>query len=315
MLIPLIILITSIIGLLLSSEIIIKSLRKIARHFNISELLIGITVVAIGTSLPEVATNISAGFKKASGVAIGNIVGSNITNICLLLGMAGLFSMLFMNEKTKKREGRMIVIAVVLMLFAFLDFKISQLEGAILILVYIIYLIYVYIQEKRLKKIKVKGRHPAIRLWFWIPSAIIGFIALIFSSNYTVNSAISLAQLWGIPQTIIGIFIIGIGTSLPELTVILQGIRKRAKGLSIGTLIGSNISNPLLALGSGAIITGYSISKNIVKFDMIFLLIVTIIALFFLERHDSFDKKRAAFLIALFAFYVYMRLFVINGVF
>jgi len=309
------IIILGIIGLIVSSELIISSLKKIARHFNISELVIGMTIVAIGTSLPEVATNISAAFENAPGIAIGNIVGSNIANITLLLGIAGFFSMLYINEKTKKREGKMILIASLLLLFAFVDFKITRLEGSILLGVYIGYLIYIYLDEKKLKEIKEKGRPPEVKLWFWIPTTIIGFIVLIISSEFVVKSAVTIANSLNIPQSIIGIFLIGVGTSLPELTVILQGIRKQTKALSIGTLIGSNISNPLLALGIGAAIRGYEINKIIVKFDIIFMLMVTIIALFFLERQDSFDKKKAAFLLGLFIFYAYIKLFVLNGIF
>ncbi|MBW3021289.1 hypothetical protein KY328_00045, partial [Candidatus Woesearchaeota archaeon] len=188
----LLILILGIAGLLMSAEIIITSLRKIARRFNVSELLIGITVIAIGTSLPEVATNISAGIKQAAGVAIGNIVGSNIANITLLLGFAGLFHMLYMNEKTKKREGWMIVIAALLLLFAFVDFKITSIEGTILVAFYIGFIAYIYLQEKRLKEVKEKGRPPEVNLWFWIPAAIAGFVILIFSSGKVVSSAVSL---------------------------------------------------------------------------------------------------------------------------
>lgn len=313
--VPIIILVAAIAGLMASSELIITSLRKIARHFNISELVIGITIVAIGTSLPEVATNISAGFQNASGVAIGNIVGSNLANICLLLGIAGLFSMLFMNKKTKEREGRMIVVAVILLLFAFIDYKITRFEGALLVIVYLSYLVFVYYHEKRLKELHEKGRRPAIRLWFWLIAAVIGFAALIYSSMYVVSSSVELARIWQVPETLIGIFLIGIGTSLPELAVVLQGIRKKAKGLSIGTLIGSNISNPLLAVGSGAIVSGYTVENAIVRFDIPFLIIITFIVLFFLERQDSFNKRKAAFLIAVFCFYIYVRLFVLNEVF
>lgn len=309
------ILILGIIGLLLGAEIIITSLRKIARHFNISELLIGITIVAIGTSLPEIANNITAALKNAPRIAVGNIIGANIANITLHLGIAGLFAMLYMNDKTKKREGRMILVAAVLFLFACVDFKISRVEGFILAATYIIFLSYVYMQEKKLKEIKEKGRHPDITLWFWIVSVGIGFMVLIYSSNSVIISAISLANMLDISQTIIGIFLLGIGTSLPELAVVFQGIRRKAKALSIGTLIGSNIANPLLALGSGAIISGFVVEKTVVMFDIVFLIFVTVIAIFFLERQDSFDKKKALFLILLFAFYVYIKLFVLNGVF
>ena len=171
-------------------------------------------------------------------------------------------------------------------------------------LVYIIYFLFLIREEKTYEK----KRAPAVHLAKDIIYMIAGFGILIIASHLTVNNAVILAESLGIAQSLIGILIIGLGTSLPELAVSLTALRKKEVRLSIGNLIGSNIFDILIALGLGSAIAGFNVSKNLLMFDIVFLFITSVIVLLLFIRKKGLVKKEAAILIAIYIAYVIFKL-------
>ena len=300
--------ILGIIGIWFFAGIVVDAAQRIARHFNISEAFMGLTIISIGTSLPEISTHIIASIDilkgiETSGIAVGTNIGSNIIQITFVLGLVALLTKVYSNKTILKRDY-LIMLATILFLFLLsLDGKISRIEGAILATLYIGYLIWLGTKEKIIE-------HNEFKTNYWLDSFLIiaGIAALFYSANLVVNNALKISDLWGLSGSFIGTVIIGVSTALPELTVALRAILKGSTGISLGTLVGSNITNPMLALGIGAIISGYTMDSILTYFDLPFWFFVSLIALLFFWKNLRISKKEAIMLIIAYLIYVALKL-------
>lgn len=300
------------------ADIVVENAKKIARRFHVSQTLVGLTIVSIGTSLPEIFTNINAGLStlsgvEASGLAVGTNIGSCLTQITLILGITALFGSLTAKKQVVFRDGVMVLLAILMMFFAAYDGVISRLEGALLIIAYLAYLTKVLYDEKVSEVIGYTEPAPlSRRSTFWaIMHLTSGIVLLIVGGELIVNNALSFATLLGIKQSTIGILIVGVGTGLPELTTALRGIFKDAGNLSLGTLIGSNITDPLLSLGSGAVISGFVVNSSIVFFDIVFWFFATLFALLLFLRYETISNKdqwQGASLIGVYFLFLFLKL-------
>ena len=307
--IELILLVLGLIGIWLGANLIVDAAQKIARSLNISEAFIGLTVLSVGTSLPEIFTHVIAsinvlkGVNKAASVAVGTNIGSNIIQITFVVGLIGLLAKVHSDKKILKRDFMVMLGSIALLFLLSLNGFISRIEGIILASLYIIYLIYLGKEEKIVEKNPFKANY--LREAFIL---IVGFAFLLFGANFVVNNAINISDLMGWSGSFIGAVIIGVGTALPELTTALVAILKGADSLSLGTLVGSNITNPLLALGIGAAISGYAVDSSLIFFDIPFWFFVSIIALLFFWRKLKIEKKEAIILICFYLAYVFVRI-------
>lgn len=306
----------ALVGTIIATDLTIKNLRGIGKEFLLSDLFLGLTVAAVGTSLPELAISLKAGLKGADEIIIGNIVGSNIANISLLLGICGLLTHFFMRKKELKREGVMFITALLMMLLTLTDRYLSPFEAVILIVTFFVWIAYIIWDDKILFKEKDGHKTNKLRAAIYGLGAILGFLLLGLSAHFVVESATIIATKLNISQYLIAVFLIGVGSSLPELVLSLQSILQGHKALSIGTLIGSNITNPLLPLGVGAIFNGAKITKDILWLDIPFLFLVTITSLLFLysrypgepKKHKGLTKTHAIILITLFISYAVIKI-------
>lgn len=301
-------LILGLIGVWFFAGVVVNSAQKIARHFNISEAFIGLTILSIGTSLPEISTHIIASIDilkgiEASGIAVGTNIGSNIIQITFILGFIALLTKVRSDKKILKRDYFVMLGSILLLFLLSLNSRISRIEGIILTGLYIAYLIWIAKKEKVVEKNPFKTDYLVDGLLIAV-----GIAALLYSANVVVSNALKISSLWNLSGSFIGTSIIGVSTALPELTVALRAILKGSTGISLGTLIGSNITNPLLALGIGAIISGYTISPVLTFFDLPFWFAVSLIALFFFWRKLKLEKKEAIALIVLYLVYVAIKL-------
>lgn len=300
-----------IIGLWFGSDLTVNSAKKIASKLGISELIVGLTIASIGTSLPEIFTNLMAGLSTsqgvdASGMALGNIIGSNLGQITFILGITGLFATLYLEKRSLKRDGLMMFVALFLMYFMCLDGYVTQLEGTTLVLIYLIYLLYLINQEKIVSKIRrQRGEEGDLLLNTF--KCFGGIIIVIYAANLVVENGVSLAHQLLIRESLIGIFV-GLGTSLPELSVSIKAISQRSGQLSLGNLIGSNITDPLLSFGLGASIAGVTVSQEVLNFDFIFWIFSTAIALLLLFNHLNLNRKESSILIILYVMFLYFRI-------
>lgn len=226
----------------------------IARKLGIPQLVVGLTIVAMGTSAPEAAVSITAALKDNSGIAIGNVVGSNILNILIILGISAVIVAIAIQKSTLKIEiPYMIFVTVVLILMGMTGESVSRLEGIILWVLFIIYLVYLFILARKGKEENTEVEEK--KTWKLLLYTIVGGVIVVWGSNITVNSATEIAHFFGISERFIGLTIVALGTSLPELVTSVTAARKGNADIAIGNIVGSNIFNILFVIGTAAIIT------------------------------------------------------------
>ncbi|MFH1240251.1 MAG: calcium/sodium antiporter [Candidatus Diapherotrites archaeon] len=301
-------------GLVLGASLVVNGAKKIAQALNINELIIGLTVVSIGTSLPEIATTLAAAFERLQGIetssiAIGTIIGSNISNITLILGIVGFFAVLTIGRKNLKRDGLMLVASMIIFTIASMNGFISKEEGAFLIILNMFYLLYLAKTEKIVEKAQHNhSKNPLVDFVM----ILVGLAAVIYTSDIVVSQSIFIAKSYGVRELTIGL-LIGLGTSLPELTVSLMALLKGQTELSIGNLIGSNINNSLFVVGLGASVSGFVVDETVLALDIPIMGLVTLLALLFLYRKHDLTKPEAVVLIGCYFIYMYARLFVVGA--
>jgi len=225
----------------------------LARKMGIPQLVVGLTIVAMGTSAPEAAVSVSAALKNNAGIAIGNVVGSNILNILIILGVTAVITSVAIQKSTLKVEiPYMLIITLVLVIMGALDGKISFFEGIILWILFIGYLIYLFLMAKNGKE---ESEEVNKSVWKLILYTIIGIVIVVWGSNITVDSATKIAEMIGMSERFIGLTIVAFGTSLPELVTSVTAARKGNADIAIGNIVGSNIFNVLFIIGTTALIT------------------------------------------------------------
>lgn len=225
----------------------------IASKLKIPQLVIGLTIVAMGTSAPEAAVSITASLKGNSGIAIGNVVGSNILNVLLILGIMALIVNVAIQKSTLMVEiPYMIVITLVLMGMGMTGGQVSRPEGGILWVLFIAYFGYMFYLTKNKKDEEVEEKRSGWKLLLFM---VIGIVLIVMGSNFTVDGATEIARAIGISERFIGLTIVAFGTSLPELVTSVTAAKKGNADIAIGNIVGSNIFNILFILGTTALIT------------------------------------------------------------
>ena len=287
------------------SDVFIDGAASIARKRGISEHTIGLTLVAFATSIPELAVSVFAAANGKADIAVGNVVGSNVANMCLVLGV----SILIMDLKTSKTITKntiiMIGVTALLYLFAVTGKELSRLEGAVFLLVYVGFFYYTFkfaeaeddlgtegSEEKvkasaltRLGPGEEEAKERAVNDLLLVA---VGAVGVTFGATLLVESAVEMASRVGIDELIIGLTIISVGTSLPELASSATAAKKGKHGISIGNVIGSNIINIVLVLGAVAIISPVSVADKVTNLTMPILMLISFLMFFFVKG----DLKR-----------------------
>lgn len=226
----------------------------IARKLGIPQLVVGLTIVAMGTSAPETAVSVTAALKENADIAVGNVLGSNILNILIILGITAVITSVAIQKSTLVVEmPYMILITIVLIVMGMNDGKVSRVEGVILWILFMIYLVYLFILAKKGKA--EEDTEVEKSTWKLLISAVIGGVVVVWGSNVTVDSATEIAKIIGMSERFIGLTIVALGTSLPELVTSVTAAKKGNADIAIGNIVGSNIFNILFVLGTSALIT------------------------------------------------------------
>lgn len=226
----------------------------IAARFGIPQLVIGLTIVAMGTSAPEAAVSITAAMSGNAGITIGNVIGSNILNVLLILGITAVIISVPVQHSTVKWEiPFMLVVTVVLAVLGMSDGSISRLEGVILWALFIVYLLYLLRMAKNNGNDEEEEKH--LPLWKQLLMLVIGIAGIVWGSDLTVDNATVIAEALGMDDRLIGLTIVAFGTSLPELVTSVTAARKGKADIAIGNIVGSNIFNILFVVGTTALIT------------------------------------------------------------
>lgn len=314
MILNIVLLLIGFILLIKGADVLVDGSSAIAKKFGISNVVIGLTVIAFGTSMPELIVNIIASIQGNSDIGMGNVVGSNIANILLILGLAALFSTLKVNSSIIKKEIPFSILASVA-LFILINSSIingagkdglMRSGGLILILFFCIFLYYIFSVAKKDEVLEKEGtKIKDISQPLSIVMIIGGIVALFFGGKFIVDGAVVIASSLGLSQALIGLTIVAVGTSLPELAASVVAARKNQADMAIGNVVGSNIFNILWILGISAVINplDYNPAMN---FDILFLVFVSVMIfpLIFLGRKYHFTKKEGFILIGLYVAYL-----------
>jgi cation:H+ antiporter len=306
--------------LIKGADWLIEGAADIARKFRIPEIVIGLTVVAFGTSAPELAVNIIASINGNNGLAIGNIVGSNIANVLLILGVAGTITSLSVQKNTVWREIPFSLFAALLLGFIVNDQvsgnsqtdQISRADGLILIGMFVLFLFYTFHLGKNNLTEELPEADDARPMWKSVGMLIIGLAGLVIGGKWIVDGAVSLALLFGYSESFVGLTVVAIGTSLPELATAVVAVRKGNTDLAIGNVIGSNVFNIFWVLGLSATISpmdfdagdNFSILLNIACSAVLF-------ALLFIGKRHTLQKWQSALL--LFGYVAYIVYLTMSG--
>ncbi len=279
-------LIVSLAALVWSADKFVFGAAAIARNLGISPLVIGLTIVAMGSSAPEMMVAASASLNGSPNTAIGNAIGSNITNITLVLGLTALLRPMLVASSTMRRELPMVMLTSLLAAWLLWDLQLTLLEGSLLMLGFFATiggLTYMALknpdqQDPLVSELEeeIPSDVPLLRALFWL---VFGLGLLIYSSDKLVESAVGIAQYFGISDLVIGLTIIAIGTSLPELAACIASVLKKEGDLALGNIVGSNIFNILAVLAIPGLIAPGTIDASAAGRDMYYMLGVTVLLL------------------------------------
>lgn len=277
----------------------------LARKLGIPQLVIGLTIVAMGTSLPEAAVSISAALRGNAGITIGNIVGSNILNILIILGVTALIATLKVADSTVRYEiPFMIVATFVLLWLGYTGGQVTWLEGVILWVLFLLYLRYLYMMAKKGKEEEREAEQLSTAKIIGLILA--GVVMIAAGSNFAVEGASNLAKALGISQRFIGLTIVAFGTSLPELVTSVSAARKHNADIAIGNIVGSNIFNILFIVGTTALITPVTFASGFVV-DTLIAAAVGILLFVCVARTKELRKKAGiVMLLAYILYFLYL---------
>ena len=306
--------------LITSADFFVEGAKGLARRIGMAEVVIGLTIVSIGTSLPEILVTSTSAAGAASDpalmdMAVGNIYGSVLVQITLVLGIVVVFKPLDIRPEWLRRDGLLMLLSVLLLTGLLWEGGgLSRIEGAILCLIYLLYLIWVLSDTEKIKEndIEPTDGTKSSTEFSWSGAAymvmvIIGLIMAVYSANELVEYAATMARKLGIPHAIVGSTVTGLGTSLPELTVAMVAVRK-SQGVAIGTLIGSNITDPLLSIGIAAMIAPITLTDSSYDLTMHLIIPVTIagvtLCLVMMWTGFKFSRLEGSILIAFYLMFL-----------
>lgn len=276
--IHILIIVLCVVGLWAGAVWVVESASRIAKKLGLSELVIGLTVVAIATSSPEFAVTISAALAGKISISVGNVVGSNIFNLGVILGLVAIFGSIKTSRVLVFRDGLLLLGTGGLLVIFFSDYELSFLEGILLSLTLIIYIFFL-IKQKAVVEEEIP--HGKFKLRD-IPMLIVGVGLIIVSADFLVESASEIARVFGVSEWMIGITIVAAGTSVPELATSIVAVARGRHGISIGNLIGSDLFNMLGVLGVASIIRPLAIVNS--EYLSIIFLGVNLLILLVLSR-------------------------------
>ncbi len=302
------------IGLAFGADLVVRGALATAARLRIPPLVAGLTITSVGTSLPEIATNVAVGLEvraglDVSGLAIGNVVGSCLSQITLLLGAAAMVATLSAPDRALKRDGAMLLVALCAMFLACADGVLSQWEGGLLIVAWLLYMLFLLMLDRPTDGMEAPPSSP---LWRDLAFLIGGMVVVVLSSELVVDKAVLLAQALGVSESLVGL-LVGLGTGLPELSVSLKALREQAGQLSLGNLIGSNITDPLLSAGIGAAIAPLAVPEVALQVDFPFWFAATLIAVALLFNHQDLNRRESSVLLVLFGLFAYVRVVLFAG--
>lgn len=292
--------IVSMTALIYGAEFIIQQSEKIALHYNISHFVIGATLVAVGTSLPEMAVSMSASLKGSGDIAVANVIGSTIFNISLVLGAVFLVAKkISPNRDLFAKDSAWSLFPILVFILMAIDGKLNAVDGVLFLFLMGGYLIFL-INSNQVEEI---DEELAKEKFEWIKTLLllaVGFIFVVGGADFAIDSASNIARTFGISEWVIGLFLIAFGTSLPELTISIKSAMKNNADLAIGNIIGSNVANFTMVLGVSSIVNVLNVDLTKNFFDITAAFIVSLM-LVFITANKLYNKSAGIALLVVLA--------------
>lgn len=312
--------------LVLGGELLVRGAVQVATRFGVSPLVIGLTLVGFGTSTPELVTSVQAALSGSPGIAYGNIVGSNIANILLILGIAAILTPIMVSSNALKRDSSIMVMVAVIFAIVAALVPMGLVAGLVFVAALAVYVLAAFWQERRLaagtpdgahgaafdKSLAMQEADPALKATgdigksalISIVIALAGLALVVLGGNFLVSGAVGLARSFSISETIIGLTIVAVGTSMPELvTSVMAALRKQTE-VAFGNIVGSNIYNILGIGGFTALISSTSVPSEIVRFDNLVMIGASLLLVLFAFTGRRISRAEGAILVAGYVAYV-----------
>ena len=287
--------------LIKGADLFVEGSSSIAKKFKIPSMIIGLTIVAMGTSAPEASVSITSSLIGQNDMSVANVVGSNFFNILVVLGVSTLFSKLPVKESTIKDDVPFLIFVSILTLIFGIDFNITRLEGVIFLGIFIWFILSLIKQANQNKENEdTVNELPMSKTVFYI---ILGLAGIVLGGDITVDAASAIATQFGLSENLIGLTIVAVGTSLPEFVTSVIATRKGETEIAIGNVVGSNIFNILFVLGIAAVLSPMTISVEAV-IDIIFMISITIILFINMKQEKFILKKHGIFYILIYLAYM-----------
>ncbi len=299
--------------LYIGAEVLVRGSSSLALIYGIKKLIIASTLIAVGTSAPEFFITFISSFDKTGDIGIGNIIGSNISNILLVFGLAIIFGKISVNSQLNKLDIPIMLIETLLLLPIIKDYRITRFEGFLLLIPFIIYILFLIFLRKEKSNIHLETKKESrIKLVILV---LLGIFLLYFGAKVSIKSGIKIANFFGISPLIIGLSLIAVGSSLPELFTSLVASIKKEPDISFGNVVGSNIFNIGFAIGITAIVKPFSFTDKFVSQNLYCLLVVSFLLsiLTFFNRNKNFPKIIGIFFNLSFFSYIFYLYFFVKG--
>lgn len=307
--------------LIIGADLLVKGASNIAKKFHIPEILIGLSIVAIGTSMPELMITVTSAQKGAMDLIVGNSIGSDLCNLLFILGLMAIIRPIPINKQTKKIHIPMAFLSTVIifvMSFGLLGSEPNVLnrgEGILLLILFSLYILYpIVIEIQDIKKAyqerKNKKEEKKINALLSVLFMGIGFVLLKIGGDFVVDNAVEIAQYYNVSQRVIGLTIVAMGTALPELITSIVAVVTKETDIAVGNLIGSSVLNSFLILGLGAVITDLAVSGEFVQNIILLIATTALLWLFmYLPKKDTITRTKGVILISIFILYL-VKLFI-----
>jgi cation:H+ antiporter len=308
------ILLSGLVVLYFSADWLVAGSSRLATRLGVPPLVIGLTVVAFGTSMPELVVSVTAALQDRSGIALGNVIGSNIANIALILGLSALIRPLGTKVRSIRREAPFMVLGAIVLVLTIMDSMLGRLDGMLFSAMFLVFVLYSYLTAKKesvvlaedIKREYEESEKRGMRSIPVVPLIVIGLCGLVLGAQLLINSAIGIAIKLNLSETFIGLSIVALGTSLPELATSTVAAYKGENDISIGNIIGSNIFNTFGIIGISAFI--HPIEIGIVgtnyMVDLALMVILSIAIWFFMYTGKRISRGEGAILIMVYLGYL-----------
>ncbi len=293
--------------LFFSGDWLVKSSVQLARYFKVSTLVVGITVVAFGTSAPELIVSLNAVFDGVPDISVGNVVGSNIANVALVLGLVSVILPIKVRKKSILFDWSVMMGASILFYVFALNYKLQFVEGLIFVSLILIYLGYSVINSrKKMGQSDEVIEKPTMKLYNTIGLLVISGVGLYYGSELLVGGAVSVAKGFNISERVIGISVVAFGTSVPELATSIMAAVKKETDISIGNIIGSNIFNLLAILGITSSLKTINISHALVSVDILWMMGISVLLLLSMLplKHGHISRFKGVIFVAVYILYM-----------